>query len=702
MDSLLRKIKSIGLLFILVPIFSVGLFAQSRIPLSDSLRNSIQYELSGLRAMDSIYRLCTFDRSGASQGLLEAQNWVLEQLKSWGIQDALLIPFPADGEKIYLDTHPAGYAWEKKSAVLSLVEPYSKKIIDYAEVPTALVQYSNSADVIAELIDVGPGLADQDYAEKNVKGKIVFASGDAYSVYALAIKKYGAIGIVSAWENYEPDRTRFPDQVPWMSIPQEIGTHYFGFAVSRNIAEELRDLISKGKVVVRARVEAEIKKGSYYVLTSAIQGKDLPDQEILLMAHINHYKPAANDNASGCALLMEIERAIKSLIETGKIPPPRRTIRFLWMNEHTGSKIYLDSRPDLKGKGVMAMNLDMVGENVLLTESVPRMTLSPDSCPSFLDDLVHQLLQYVSEVNFVEYRGTKIPFAYVLEKYNGAISDHYWYLSGGVSVPTSFLYVYPDNFYHSNEDTPDKCDPTMLKRLGFVTMAASLFAAAAGEEETLDLSSLVWAESSKRMVQAVKEGLDDMGGDRKQDLSVAFKEAMIKLEKTFEREEKTLRSLYKLSSAQKVKVKIDEQCDSIRRLLETQRKYIEGQYTALCRDTGQKPTAIFMTNEERRYAEIVPVRHFRGPLNLGYIKTKISKEKSQWYDDAARRIPDFFVIQDEIANFIDDKNSILDIRNAVSAEFGPVALDDVFHFIDGIREAGFATYLNRSRVKTQQ
>jgi hypothetical protein len=695
MNGSSQKINSLIFFVILLSILPTALFPQNKLLLSDSLKDSILYELSGLKAMDSIYQLCSYDRSGASRGLLEAQKWVMEKLKSWDIQDVRLDAFPADGEKIYLDTHPAGYAWEKKSAVLSLVEPYSKRIIDYAEIPTALVQYSNSADVSAEVVDVGYGLTDQDYAKKDVKGKIVLAAGDAYGVYPLAIKKYGAIGIVSSWENYEPDRSRFPDQVPWMSIPQEIGTHFFGFSVSRNIADELRDLISKGKVVVRAQVEAEIKKGNYYVLSSAIQGKDLPGQEILLMAHINHYKPAANDNASGCALLMEIERAIKSLIENGKIPPPRRTIRFLWMNEHTGSKIYLDSRPDLKEKGVMAMNLDMVGENVLLTESVPRMTLTPDSCPSFLDDLVHQLLQYVSEANFVEYRGTKIPFAYVLEKYNGAISDHYWYLSGGVSVPTSFLYVYPDNFYHSNEDTPDKCDPTMLKRLGFVTMAAVLFAASAGEEETLDLSSLVWAESSKRIIQAAKEGLDNMQSDRKQDLSIAFKEAMIKLEKSSEKEEKTLRSLYKLSAAKKVKVKIDEQCASIKRLLDTQRKYIEDQYKELCRDAQRKPTAIFITNEEKRYAEIVPVRHFRGPLNLEYIKTKISKEKSQWYDHAARRIPDFFVIQDEIANFVDDRNSILDIRNAVSAEFGPVALEDVFNFIDGIREAGFVTFLRR-------
>jgi len=78
------------------------------------------------------------------------------------------------------------------------------------------------------------------------------------------------------------------------------------------------------------------------------------------------------------------------------------------------------------------------------------------------------------------------------------------------------------------------------------------------------------------------------------------------------------------------------------------------------------------------------------------------KEKFQWYDDAARRIPNFFVIQDEIANFIDGRNSILDIRNSVSVEFGPVVLEDVFNFVDGIREAGFVTFLNRSRMKIQK
>ena len=66
--------------------------------------------------------------------------------------------------------------------------------------------------------------------------------------------------------------------------------------------------------------------------------------------------------------------------------------------------------------------------------------------------------------------------------------------------------------------------------------------------------------------------------------------------------------------------------------------------------------------------------------------------KSKWFDEAEQRIQDFFLIRDEIANFANNANSVLDIRNAVSAEFHPVRLEDVFAFLDGVRESGFLSF----------
>ena len=74
---------------------------------------------------------------------------------------------------------------------------------------------SRSADVTAELIDVGAGTAESDYQGKDVKGKIVLASGNSRAVHALAVWKFGAAGVIS----YAPQRPYFPDQAAFTSIP---------------------------------------------------------------------------------------------------------------------------------------------------------------------------------------------------------------------------------------------------------------------------------------------------------------------------------------------------------------------------------------------------------------------------------------------------------------------------------------------------
>jgi hypothetical protein len=64
-----------------------------------------------------------------------------------------------------------------------------------------LADYSNDAEVTAELIDVGAGTAEKDYAGKDVKGKIVLAGGSAQAVQHEAIEGRGAAGVLSYQAN---------------------------------------------------------------------------------------------------------------------------------------------------------------------------------------------------------------------------------------------------------------------------------------------------------------------------------------------------------------------------------------------------------------------------------------------------------------------------------------------------------------------
>ena len=67
--------------------------------------------------------------------------------------------------------------------------------------------------------------------------------------------------------------------------------------------------------------------------------------------------------------------------------------------------------------------------------------------------------------------GTRDPWQAGLVPYSGG-SDHEVFMGGGLQVPATMFGSWPDYFYHTNQDTPDKCDPTALRRavvLGMMT-----------------------------------------------------------------------------------------------------------------------------------------------------------------------------------------------------------------------------------------
>ncbi len=73
-------------------------------------------------------------------------------------------------------------------------------------------------------------------------------------------------------------------------------------------------------------------------------------------------KQGANDNKSGSAGILEVARILHTLIDEGRIPRPKRTIRFLWGPEFSGTGPWVESNKDLMEKTLANINMDMVGE----------------------------------------------------------------------------------------------------------------------------------------------------------------------------------------------------------------------------------------------------------------------------------------------------------------------------------------------------
>src|SRR5256885_2752779 len=152
-----------------------------------------------------------FHRQRGSQGFHAAAELVAERLRAYGLSEVATLQFPADG-KIFYGTQRSRPAWDADKGELSEInfavppvcdkekvengkivfnaecEPrMERKIASFEAEPVALAEDSESADVTAELVDVGEATKDSDYAGKDVKGQIVLVSAQPGAVQDLAI-----------------------------------------------------------------------------------------------------------------------------------------------------------------------------------------------------------------------------------------------------------------------------------------------------------------------------------------------------------------------------------------------------------------------------------------------------------------------------------------------------------------------------------
>ena len=207
------------------------------------------------------------------------------------------------------------------------------------------------------------------------------------------------------------------DQIGWAGINVPADRDGFGFALSLRQFLRLRDLIDRGQqVVMRAHVRSKTYPGKMNVISAAIPGTDPAAGELIMVAHAFETiaTPGANDNCTGVGTTLEVARTLARLIRSGELPPPRRTIRFLWVPEISGSTAFMFKHPELQDKLLVAMNFDMTGANPKTTDSYLRMKMTPDSRPSYLNDLVASLLQFVDQTNIRSQQGQNALFNYRL------------------------------------------------------------------------------------------------------------------------------------------------------------------------------------------------------------------------------------------------------------------------------------------------
>jgi len=672
------------------------------LPLTEAVAEALTAELSGEIAMHHLREITRHHRIQASPMMRESARYVRDQLGAWGYEDASLLSYPSDGRITY-QTWLSPVGWTVDEAELWMTSPRRERIARYSEIANHLVTLSAPADEEGLLVDAGTGLDPAFYDSTDVGGKIVLASGYGGDVHRLAVLQHGALGVV-CW-NDNPDR---PDQVRYTGMWPRAGERErlrWGFNISWRQARELKRLLEAGEEVrLHARVESEIQDGSLDMVTASLRGRRYPDQEILLLAHLDHPRPSANDNASGCAALMDIARALERLVSEGTLAAPARTIRFLWVSEMFGTAAWIDANPGLGDRIAFAINLDMVGTPP--GTSVLHLFQAPASASSILDDVTSRAVRWASRKDLFEPRGTRSPMNYEVSSYSGG-SDHYMLMDGAVGIPSVMLNTSPDPYYHSSEDTPDKVDPTTLRRAEVIAAAAawsladlspSRADALLQERVALGLHRL---HTDQLTVLDMLEGLDPEMEDVEAALLV--RDAGKLLEAQLDREMRAVSSLERLvpvgsdsltaerlrAAVIRARAQLEAHAAVIRqRVMETELNRI-AEARGMLPLPQLLPIAPLEAREEA--SALVLERTTRGPINDQWLLSHLPEERRLYYmRGAGRPFWNDSMLRYELTNYIDGTRSALDIRNALSAQFGLQSLEPIMTYLKDLQAAGLA------------
>jgi hypothetical protein len=497
-------------------VLAAGLLAQGpaspsplTTPLPQPVLTMLANEVSGQMAFNNEVRLAgapwVRDLSEFSGTMYETQR-IYDLVRSYGIETTRIERSPSERK---VDYPVEGQLW--------VTEP-ELRLVGRIGADAALVAGgSSTADFAGELAYLPPASNEEQLkgilsaAGDTYRGKVVLMWNHARDPLAKLLDAAGIQGVISFSSQ---DRYFDPNQVLYSSGSYKYPTLKAGMTVSwRQWSEFLEDVQRGQKIVVRMKTRVESVQDKFEAVYSWIPGTEPDGKGIIFTAHLfeGYTKRGANDDMSGCVVQLEILRALHTLISSGQLPRPRRTIHFLWPQEISGTYDFIKRHPGIAETFSANLNMDMVGEALRKNNGLMTMSECPDHLPCYVDGLAKSVMNYVWRTNdivylpdsprgrpggqnfpkpMVEKNGSDDAFRFFIHKATGG-SDHLCFNNPSVAVPGVEFFTWPDQWYHADADTPDKSDPTQMKRIAFVGAATAWVGANATDEVAAGLAAVV-------------------------------------------------------------------------------------------------------------------------------------------------------------------------------------------------------------------
>lgn len=413
--------------------------------------------------------------------------------------------------------------WEPVDAELSIVG-ISEPLLKY-ETNTNMIYLNASSTpdegVVAEVVHIK---SLNDFKTKDVSGKIVFSEMSAYRLYEGAIIQGKALGFIT-YNNpdyLQPEKN--VTSIQFRSMRYKEGVNAWGIALSYQANEILKNALSKGKVSTKVNIKTKLYPSEELTVVASIKGTDLANESLVFSAHVQ--EPGANDNATGVGTQLEMAMLSAKLIKENKVNI-KRTLTFLWGDEITSTRRYIEENNEKSTTIKWGISLDMVGENTDITggsfliEKMPdpsaiwtrgkdkhsewggQALKEKDMTPHYLNDFIINTFKEQGE--FANWKVETNPF-------EGG-SDHTPFLKA--DIPGLLLWHFTDQFYHTDNDRIDKVSQETLKNVGTGALVSAFKLLNADKSFSPQLINMTMAAAKTRLndefilsYQAIKDGAD--------------------------------------------------------------------------------------------------------------------------------------------------------------------------------------------------
>jgi aminopeptidase YwaD len=248
-------------------------------------------------------------------------------------------------------------------------------------------------------------------------------------------------------------------------------------------------------------------------------------------------------------------------------------------------------------------------------------------------------------------------------------SDHDVYQDSSFAIPAIYLNDWPDRYIHTNFDTAANIDPTKLKRAAFIGAASGYFLAQMNSSEDLAwLNAVVMEGRMMRSAQTLERRLGFTWGIGRDDFLRGEDSLLVEGARQYE-------------------------LDMANPML------APGWFPTfvpegwLAAPSNAPPLVLYRPKQKYEVVFFRRFEHPKGPLAVfgydyfadhakaaGIVTPKLLSYEGLWGSGEEYAY--------EVLNFADGKRSAQQIRDAVSAEYGPVSLELVVEYLQALERTG--------------